>query len=750
MTPDPQYREPTPPGPGEGRPTETAARAREGGAGFGAFAGVFTPSILTILGVIMYLRLGWVVGNVGLWQTLLIVTICTSITALTALSMAAIATDRRVRTGGAYYMISRALGVETGGAVGIPVYFALAFSVALYTIGFAESVTRVFPRVDQTLLAAVVTVLVAIMAVVSARLVIKVQYFIMAAIALSLISFLLGGPLEATELQLQPAENPVAGFWVVLAVFFPAVTGIEAGVNMSGDLKDPARAIPRGTLAALLVGYVVYMTLPIVLSMRADADTLMGDPLVMRQMAFWGDAILLGVWGATLSRALGSSLGAPRVLQALARDGVLPGPLSLLGRGSGPDDEPRVGTIVTLLVALGAVSLGELNLIAPILTMFFLASYLTVNLAAGLEGFLGSPSFRPSFNVHWSFSLFGAAGCLAIMFLINAVATLAAALVIGAVFFWLKRREMQTAWGDVGQGILLSMARASLLRLKGTAPEPKNWRPNILVLSGAPTSRWHLVSLASSLTHGRALMTVATVLPEGARTLEGRAELEETIGDYLGRRGVQALVRVLEATTPFDGAQRLASTYGFGPLVPNTWILGASEQSKHLEAYCATLTMLHRYRRNVVVVRHDDDRDFGDRKRIDVWWGGLQKNGGLMMLLAYLLRTSLEWRRAVVRVKLVVDDEAAAAAARKNLATMIEGLRIGGEAEVLVADTDRFPEILRESSADADLVMLGLASPDVVPDFADYYRRAQEMVEGLPTTAFVLASEDLDFAEVLL
>jgi len=304
------------------RPPSGAARPREGGAGFGTFAGVFTPSILTILGVIMYLRFGWVVGNVGMPRTLLIVTICTSITALTALSMAAIATDRRVRTGGAYYMISRALGVETGGAVGIPVYFALAFSVALYTIGFAESVVRVFPALDQTLLAGVTTVVVSILAIVSARLVIKTQYFIMAAIGISLLSFFFGSPVEPSTLQLEPAAAPAAGFWAVLAVFFPAVTGIEAGVNMSGDLKDPAKSIPRGTLAALLVGYAVYMVLPIFLSTRADPQTLIDDPLIMRRMAFFGEAILLGVWGATLSSALGSVLGAPRVLQALAARGI--------------------------------------------------------------------------------------------------------------------------------------------------------------------------------------------------------------------------------------------------------------------------------------------------------------------------------------------------------------------------------------------------------------------------------------------
>ena len=719
--------------------------------GFGTFAGVYTPSILTILGVIMYLRFGWVVGNVGLIQTLIIVTICTSITALTAFSMASIATDRRVKIGGAYYMISRSLGVETGGAVGIPVYFALAFSVALYTIGFAESVSRVFPQVPQMALAAVVTVVVAVLPIVSARLVIRTQYFILAAIGISLLSLLFGAPIEETSLQIQPPANPAAGFWVVLAVFFPAVTGIEAGVNMSGDLKDPARSIPRGTLAALLTGYVVYMSLPVLLSMRASPQTLMEDPLVMRRMAFWGDAILLGVWGATLSSALGSILGAPRVLQALARDGVLPRFLRILGRGSGPQDEPRIGTVVTLGVALGAVSLGELNVIAPILTMFFLASYFTVNLAAGLEGALRSPSFRPSFRVHWSFSLLGAAGCVVVMFLINAVATVVAVVIIGGVFLWLESREMRTAWGDVRRGVLLSAARMILLRLDDEETDPRNWRPSVVVLSGAPTSRWHLIDLARSLTHNRSLMTVATVLKTGARDAGGKAQMERTIGEYLDRRGVQALVRVVEAPSSYDGVERLASTYGIGALTPNTVLLGVSERAEFRDRYCEMIGNVHRSKRNVVLLREKEEDAFGRRERIDVWWGGLQKNGGLMMLLAYLLRTSRDWRDAEVNVKLMVPDAEGAAAAQENLESIIAELRIGTvRAQVLVGPREDFPGVLRSASADADLVFLGLADPSQVDDYVAYYERLQAMAEGLPTTAFVLASEDLDFAEVLL
>lgn len=738
-------RSDTPPAP-TGASDPLASESR--GAGFGTFGGVYTPSILTILGVIMYLRFGWVVGNVGLLGTFAIVTLATAITFLTALSISAIATDRRVRAGGAYYMISRSLGIETGGAVGIPLYFAQAISVALYTIGFAESVVDAFGHLSQLWVGVVTTIAVAVLAIVSAKLAIRSQYVIMAAIVVSLLSFFFGHPIEETTLEMTGAPDRLSEpFWTVFAVFFPAVTGIMAGVNMSGDLREPQKAIPRGTLWAVGTGYLIYMTLPIFLALRADSTTLIENPLVMREMAYWGDAILLGVWGATLSSALGSILGAPRVLQALARDGVLPRPLRFLGRGSGPDDEPRIGTVVTLGVALAAVFLGDLNVIAPILSMFFLTTYLVLNVAAGVEGFLRSPSFRPSFRVPWVLSLLGAFGCLAVMFLINAVATVVAALVILGVFIWLQRREMQRTWGDVRSGVWMALVRAGIFQID-TRADAKNWRPNLLVLSGAPTKRWNLVELASAMTHNRGLITIASVIPRGSRDTARQTRMENTIREYLAKRGVQGLVRLISAKDSFDGGERLVEAYGLGPLVPNTVLLGDSREPERLERYCEMIANFHAARRNVVILRDDAERGFGQRRRIDVWWGGLQGNGGLMMILAYLLRTSSEWGETDVHVKLVVPDAAAAESARANLEAITEGLRVGARAHVLVADGRPFPEILRKSSANADLVLLGMAEPG--DEFAAYYANLQELVAGLPSVAFVLASQEIDFAQVLL
>ncbi len=714
--------------------------------GLSTFAGVFTPSVLTILGVIMYLRLGWVVGSAGLASTLLIVTLATSITFLTALSISEIATDKMVRVGGAYYMVSRSLGIETGGAVGIPLYFAQALSVALYTIGFADSLVSVFPALDARWTALGTTVLVAALAIRSARLAIRAQYFVMAAIALSLLSFALGGPVDAAPVT--PAPGPAPGFWVVFAVFFPAVTGIMAGVNMSGDLADPARSIPRGTLAAIAVGYIVYMVIPLALASWAGPEELLADPLIMQRMALWGPAILVGIWGATLSSAVGSILGAPRVLQALARDGVLPRSLSFLGSGSGPDDEPRTGTLVTLGVALGAVALGSLDAIAPVLTMFFLTTYLVLNLVAGIERFLDSPSFRPTFRVHWSLSLAGALGCLITMFLINPVATILASIVILAVYVWLERRELSAAWGDVRHGIWMAMLRAGLLRADSGTIDARSWRPHVLVFAGAPTKRWRLIQLAADIGHNRTLMTVASVLARGSLDPGRRMEMAETVQDFLDRRGVQALVRIVDADDRDEGIRQFVESYGLGSVVPNTIVLGTRNTTDELRSYGSLITDLHAARRNVLIYSEGDGRGHGFRHRIDVWWGGLHRNGGLMMVLAYLLRSGVRWHQAVIRVKLVVDNEEAREPALANLRRMVEDLRIGATPEVIVADERPFPELLAASSADADIVFQGLAEPG--EDYASYLRTAFARAEAMPPTVYVLAAEDLPFAEVLM
>ncbi|NET51068.1 MAG: Na-K-Cl cotransporter, partial [Merismopedia sp. SIO2A8] len=388
-----------------------------------------------------------------------------------------------------------------------------------------------------------------------------------------------------------------------------------------------------------------------------------------------------------------------------------------------------------------------LNIIAPVLTMFFLTTYLVLNVSAFIEDALQSPSFRPSFRVHWTLSLIGAVGCIAVMFLIDALATVVAAVIVLIIFIWLQRRELRVTWGDARRGIWMALMRTGILQLSVTSEDSKNWRPHILTLSGSPSKRWSLVELADALTHKRGLVTVSSVLPSGSRDVGQQTNLEQTIRDYLDRRGVQALVRVVTAPDPFEGAMQLVETYGIGPLVPNTILLGDSEAPARRESYCDLIAQLHRAKRNVVILRENSDRQFGRRRRIDVWWGGRQDNGGLMLLLADLLCSNIAWRKATIHLKLMVNDEPAAQAARANLDQLIQAFRITTTPQVLVADGRSFDQVLHQSSKDADLVFLGMAAP--MDHYSDYYAKLQQRTLNLPTIVLVLASPDFAVTDVL-
>jgi hypothetical protein len=223
--------------------------------------------------------------------------------------------------------------------------------------------------------------------------------------------------------------------------------------------------------------------------------------------------------------------------------------------------------------------------------------------------------------------------------------------------------------------------------------------------------------------------------------------MELTIRDYLERKGVQALVRIVTADNPFDGGQKLVETYGIGPLVPNTVILGDNEAPERRHQYCQMLAAIHRAKRSLVILRENPERGFGRYRQIDVWWGGMQANGGLMLVLAYLIRLDMKWRGATICLKLVVPDETAAEDARENLDSLVQELRIGAQPQVLVANGRSFDEILHDSSAKADLIFLGMATPN--DNYTDYYASIQARTAGLPTTIFVLAAPDFAFSEVL-
>jgi len=733
--------------------TESGTDPQPGGR-FGTFGGVFTPSILTILGVVMYLLLPKVTGEAGLGGTLLIVLIAHAISFSTGLSIASIATNRTVGAGGAYFMISRSLGGAAGAAIGIPLFFAQALSVTFYIVGFTQAVMPLIPEdqrdfFDPTLISSGVNIFLTLLSMKSADLAIKAQYVVMAAIGLSLISFFTGTSGDDFPRAIEWFNPEGESFGTVFAVFFPAVTGIMAGVSMSGDLKEPRVAIPKGTLLAILVGMIVYIAFPIWLSLNFSNGVLVADgDTVVWDIARWPELIYAGVWGATLSSALGSILTAPRTLQALAFDGLVP---RFLGRGSGPSQEPRIGIMLTFALAQGGIFLGSLDAIAPVLTMFFLATYGVTNLACGLQKWAGSPSFRPSFRVSSIISLGGAAACFYVMSIIDLVAMVAALVLCALIFAIASRRSLGTTYGDARHGIWAAIVRYALQKLRRSEWHPLNWRPNVLILGGNPNKRPYLIHLGNAIVQDRGIVTYfhllrGTVAEQAAL----RKELQQTYDVEMRQRFPNVFYRVDVVKDVYEGAPAVAQSYGVGSFEANSVMAGWPRKSHERgEAYMQMCRDLVHLDRSLLLVNFDEEKHFGEGRVVQVWWGGLQGNGGLMLLIAFLITAHYRWRRAQVQVLTVVDSEHERAEAEKTLRKVLEAARLDAEPRVLLREGRGIVEVMEHESEAADLAIVGFALPEEGQPVTGFFERMNRLLDVLPTTILVHSARDFESEPVL-
>ena len=716
-----------------GRPVAPAA------SGLGTFLGVFTPSILTILGVVLFLRTGWVVGNVGLVPALSIIVLAHVITFATALSVSAIATNMRVGAGGAYFMISRSLGLEIGGAIGVPLFLAQTFSLTLYAFGLAEAVQLLRPDLPQVPIAALTIVLVSLVSGRSADLALKLQVPIMIGIGAALVSLAVGAAGDASRslpLFERVAEGP--GYWTVFAVFFPAVTGLMAGISLSGDLRNPTRSIPRGTMFAVTVGFLVYLSVPIALAVARSPEELVADNLIWLDIAVVPAVILPGLIGAVLSSAVGSMLGAPRTLEALIDDGVVPG---LRRRFVGPRARRALPHIVATLVALLAVLLGDLNAVAPILTMFFLTTYGVVNLVALGEQLAGSPSYRPAITVPWFVSLVGAVGCLGVMLLISPVAAVVALALELLIYRGLRRRSIAAAWGDLRYGAIMSLTRTLLLRLRRLPIDPRNWRPHILVFAGDLERRIDLVRYGSWLNQGRGILTVSQVL---IGELEERcAEVAPELADMdriLAEEEILAFPEVEVAPDFEAGALQVIQANGIAGITSNTLMLGWREDPQRLATVLRICRRAGLLEKSTVICKLGSRRWPKRAKRIDVWWGGLQNNGDMLLLFAHLIQGNREWSDAQLTVKAIATSRMTHERIEAELGDLLKRTRINATATVLARpDGETVREVIQRESADADLVFLGVQN--VGPgEEAAYAGRLAQLVGDLPTVLLVHAA----------
>ncbi len=709
---------------------------------FSTFNGVFLPTILSILGVILFLRTGWVVGNSGLYNAVVILVVANIISLATGLSLSAIATNIEVGGGGVYYIISRSLGLDSGGAIGIPLYFSQSVSVAFYSIGFAESLTAILPHVNVSLVAMLIILIFAVISFFGANFAVKIQYIIFVSLIIGIISFLASPNFIPIKDNLTSHLGKGMDIWKVFAVFFPAVTGITAGVSMSGDLKNPGKSIPAGTLLAVIVSFFIYLLTFVKLSAIAPHNVLLKNTMITVHAASIPFLVLLGIWAASLSSALTFIVGAPRTLQALAKDGVVP---SFLSNNLGSvTNEPRVGVIITFIIAELFAQSGNLNRVASIITMFFLLTYGVTNFAAGAENIVKNPSYRPRFHVHWIISFIGMLGSLTVMFLISKLTTFISIAVVIMIYLYLSRKKLHQTWGDVRTGIWMSLARFSLLKLEDFRIDPVNWRPNVMVFTGNPATRLYLSRFAEWLGMGNGIVTLFNVIEGKIDNLaDKREDMLSSLKEFIKSNNIPAFSEVEVVPNFQQGVKTIVQAHGIGQLYSNIALFGFGHEPNKENKLVALLRELVILRKDVLILKYDNTRGFGYKKTIDVWWGGKGGNAALMLLIAHILTLNDEWEDASVRILKVVNNKNRVKTAQTNIQKLLDRNRINAKAVVLVKDNpeNTIVDTLSEFSITTDLVIIGTGIPKKgqEPIFTD---RIVKLISPLGTVLLVRSTEN--------
>jgi len=616
---------------------------------FGTFGGVFTPDVLTILGVIMFLRLGWVVGNAGFLGAVIIIVLAKSVTICTGLSMSSITTNIKIGAGGAYSIISKSLGLEAGGSIGIPLYIAQTLSAALYIIGFTEGWLKVFPNHSHLAVASIAWISLLTVSYISAHLAIRVQYLIMTIMGLSLLSFFLTPAKPSSDFVLI-GDFEGGSFWYVYAIFFPAVTGIMAGANMSGDLKNPRRAIPLGTMSSIFITMIIYIAIAYVLSRIGTPEELRSNQMIMVDKAFWGPAVIAGIMGATLSSALGSMLGAPRVLQALAEQKTVPFHQFVAAKTK--TNEPRNAIIITGIAIEMCLIMGNLDFLASLITMFFLITYGMLNLVVFIQQGMKIISFRPTFKIPRFVPFLGAVGCVFMMFLINPIFSFVAIITIISLYLWLAKKGLEAPWGDIRGGLFLVIAeRAS--RLASKFPKHQiTWKPDLLLPVEDPKLWSGPLLFISNITYPSGSIFGFTIKNEDVQ--ETQLALNELL-DPIEEQGILVNSTVLEDSEFLHGAKLVIQTLRGGAFRPNILFLTIGDDNRKDNTIEQLVNEATKHELGTIILRQHPRVAFGMQQDLNLWLRDKSPNWHLAMLIT--LQLQLNWEGKINLITATEDKK---------------------------------------------------------------------------------------------
>ncbi|XP_047240996.1 solute carrier family 12 member 3-like [Girardinichthys multiradiatus] len=772
---------------------------------FGWIIGVMVRCMLNIWGVILFLRLSWITSQAGIVLTCIIIIMSVSVTTVTALSISAIATNGRVVSGGVYFMISRSLGPEIGGPIGMVFSFANALACALNTVGFAEVVrdmmhelgTVIVDKVNDVRIVGAVTVTILLFITLAGMAwESKAQILFFVVLMIAFANYFVGTVIppgidkqaigffgyrgDIFVENLTPSfRGPQGSFFQIFAIFFPAATGIMSGANISGDLKDPATAIPKGTLLAIFWTTLSYLAIAVTIGGCAVRDAsgnqshlmtgnstdgcvglacnmgwnftdciqsqscqfgIANSVKILGQVSGFYYFMIAGVFAATLSSALGFLVSAPKIFQRLCKDKIYPY-IEFFEKGYGKNNEPLRAYLLCYIIAMAFILIAELNTIAGLISNFFLCSYCLINLSCFHATITNSPGWRPSFKYYnkWT-ALFGTVMSIALMFLMTWWAALVTFCIIIFLFGYVSYKKPKINWGSSVQASTYNMALSYSVSLTGVEDHVKNFRPQCLVLTGPPNQRPALVDFVGSFTKRISLMICGDII------LDGKAQPQETtdsLDEWLNKRKVRSFYAALSADNFRTGAKQLLQASGLGKLKPNTLVLGFKTKwrdsaPESIEDYISTIYDTFDYNYCLCILRMMDGLDISDdlefevnqgfepdedvenqdhqtneedtaddmsdegssdqintvfqnnqgKKTIDVYW--IADDGGLTLLVPYLITRRRRWRRCKVRV-FIVGDEQSMEESRNEMLFLLRRFRLHVSDVIVMTDIEKHP-----------------------------------------------------------
>jgi amino acid transporter len=738
---------------------------KKSGHSFGT-APVFLAAISTILGAILFLRFGYAVANAGLLGALLLILIGHCITIPTALAIAEIATNLKVEGGGEYFIISRSFGSVIGGTIGISLYLSQAISVAFYMIAFSEAFTPLFdwfykisgivPGTWMIGLPATLILLVLILRK-GAAMGVTVLWIVVSTLGISLVMFFLGnspGPAHSLDL-LSRVQNP-DNFFMVFAIIFPAFTGMTAGVGLSGDLKNARRSIPLGTLTATVTGMIVYFLVVLKLSSSLSPAELAADQLSMSKIALWGPIIPIGLAAATLSSAIGSILIAPRTLQALAGDNTFPlkSLNQFLSRGKGKNNEPFNATLLTSLIVIIFVSIGGVDFVAQIISMFFMITYGSLCLVSFLEHFAGNPSYRPTFRTKWYLSLIGALACFIMMFQMSPVYALLSLLTITIIYLSLKRSKGGVE--DIStmvRGVLYQLIRKLqvLIQKKQTDSHAAMWRPSFIALSAASLQRLAPFDFLRWISHyygfGTFIHFIKGPLNENSQKEAGQ-KLDQMINQVTASNAGIYVDTIISPSFKTAVAQ-IVQIPGIAGMDNNSILFEFSmDNPEHLTEIIDGCQFASIVDYNIAVLR-SSERHFGYKKKIDIWLTpGDYRNANLMILLAFILNGHPEWRKSQIEIFAVFEEKEIEIQIKK-LNQLIDRGRIPiskKNVNSIPFDIDKttFDSLVSSHSDTTDLVILGFSLKKIIKENGAFFKK----FENIKDILFVRAGQKIAITDL--